>query len=615
MKIARIILSLIAGILLLFSTGCTKGETTTGPTAQLSVFINGQGSVTPEGGAFKIGEKVTIKAVPEPGWIFMGWKGLGDNVVEDNPLTVIMDSDKDLILCFNKSETNDGTETTTLNTGNIESATSLQFVVEATAVNYQTAYSLKAMYRVEDIGTGGMKLRIDIISKIIDSNHTPVTRTVDIYRFLFDRSQQKALMANIGRHLYSDIGDYNTIRWDRETPSEEISGLYSSLVDDLYGITDHWKPVDTTQEQFVLDSYCFNDGVAGFQKHLSDLSQWTSGTWTSADGLVKVQDIQINPVFTDSIFTTEEATGGEAPSTSGTNTFTLNTGKIDIKWTQDLLDAPTNNNEYSWPVLNFNYTTGVPAMVVLVPPKGRWYSNLGYGLRNVLADLTDNFGLEYNQTGSNMVRLNYYSDAAPLPGTYEMMAYSLIDGTKLWEKAMPFTGPKITITNVEVKYWDTFWSYPVAMYWPKLVAISISNSGDLPGYGYNVRAWTYETDWADKHALHMMDGPAIKWIGTNEIIWENWNISQDLIDLMPNTTYTVLDDKIYFTGQGVFNTDGFGGNYINTTCDYWDDVRGVAVDAPKQHQLYIELADYLEETSEYILADKYTTTTTTPGVN
>jgi hypothetical protein len=513
------------------------------------------------------------------------------------------------------SETTTHDTTTQTQTGNdIQSATSLQFLVEATGVDYKTAYSLRAMYRVEGIGTAGMKLRIDIISKTIDSNYTPETRTVNIYRLLFDRSQQKALLANIERHLYSEISDFSYIGWDRETPTEEISELYSELVDDLAGTKDHWKPVDTTQEDFVIDSYCFNDSIEGLQKLLSDLGQWTSGTWTSADGLVKVQDIQVNPVFTASVFTTEEATGGEAPSTSGTNAFALNTGKIDIKWTQDFLNAPTDDDHSSWPVLNFDYSTNVPAVVVLVPPKGRFYSNLGYGFRNVLADLTDNFELEFKQMGSNMMALNYYSDTSPLPGTYQMMAYSLIDGTKLWEKELPFTGPNITIKSTDVKYWETFWSYPVAMYWPKLVAIEITNSGDLPGYGYYVRTWVYDTDWADKGALHIMDGPKINWIGTPEITWESSFYRQDLVDMMPNTTYTVTDLTTYFMGQGVFNTDGFGGSFIKTDCDYWDEVQGVAVDSPKPHTLYIELV-FEESWQVFTLVTTYSTTITTPGVN
>jgi hypothetical protein len=607
---------LLTGIILLSATACQNSTTlTTAATAQLIIYVDGQGSVIPNGGTFNIGETVTLTAVPKSGWLFDHWESaIGGN---QNPTTITMDSDKKVTAYFLEEGTTAGGETEISGGGDIKSATSLQFVVDATPVGYYDYinYSARVMFRAEDIGSDGMKLRIDIINKGIDSYYSNAVRSVDLFRFLFDKSQQKALLANIGNHLYSEVDNYSSIQWNREVPSDEISEIYSELTYDLGYNKDHWRPTHGTQEDFVLSSWYFNDWVQAFEKHLSDLSQWTTGTWISPDGLITVHDILINPVFSDSIFTTEEVRGDEAPSNSGTGVFDLTTSKVDIKWGSDLLDVPSNDTEYSWPALNFDYSTNVPSVIVLVPPKGRWYTDLGFGIRNTLAELTDNFELEFTQTGSDRVAMNYYSDVAPLPGTYKMMAYSLVDGTKIWEKDLTFSGPNITIKSVDVKYWGTFWSYPVAMYWPELVAIEITNSGDLPVYGCYVRAWTYDDDWADKRALHMMDGPKIIWIGTPEIIWEDWSTSEDLLALMQATSYTETGTTTYFEGQGVFNTDGFGGTYINTVCDYWDEVQGVAVDSPKPHHLYIELVDYVEETWEYILLTTFSTTIVTPGVN
>lgn len=498
----------------------------------------------------------------------------------------------------------------------IESATSLQFVVDATPEAYTPSlvYSVRVIFRAKDIGSDRMKLRIDIINKEINSYPEEVVRRVDHFRILFDRSQQKALLSNVGQHMYSEVDDYNYIDWQGQP--NDISELYSRLTYDLSSSNSevHWEPPHTTQEDYVLSSssFYFDDWVAAFNKHTSDLSQWTGGTWTAPDGLVKIHDILINPDFSDSIFTTEEVRGDEAPSTSGTQAFELTISNIDIRWSningQDLLNEPSTYSMYSWPVLNFNYSTNVPAYIVLVPPKGRWYSELGFGFHNTLAELTDNFEFEFKQTGSDIVCMDYFSDTAPLPGTYKMMAYSLVDGTKIWEENLTFSGPKISIESADIKYWEWSWSWPVVLYWPKLVAIEITNEGDLPVYSYYVRAWV------DKQPFHMMDGPYIIWIGTPEIIWETFPGGESLVEQMQGTSYTKTDFATYFKGQGVFNTDGFGGFAIQGEIDYLDEAQQKAVDSPDTHNLYIELVDYDEETNNYMLVATYSTTIQTPGL-
>jgi len=603
MKIKWCAVALLAVILSLSVVACGTTNQLSA-SIQLSVFIEGQGSVSPDGGAFTIGETVELMAIPESGWYFDHWEG--DISGSENPTTIIMDSNKVVTAYFLEYGTVDGEETGILDGNSIEDATSLQFVVDATPVDERTqdlAYSMRIMFRITDIGSDGMKLRIDILNKEIDSQFAEVKREVGHFRILFDQSQQKALMANVGHHIYSECDDYNSIDWQGQPMEEETSNFYFYLVKDLKDINREEPPYGTID---VLSSYYFEEWVTAFNRHRSDLSQWTGGTWTSPDGLVKIHDILINPDFSDSIFTTEEVRGDEAPSTSGTQAFELTISDIEIRWGQDLLNEPSTYPDYSWPVINFNYSTNVPAYVVLVPPEGRWYSEFGYGIRNTLAELTDNFEFDFKQTGSAIVNMNYESDIAPLPGTYKMMAYSLIDGTKIWEENLTFSAPEISIKSADVKYWEWFWSYPVAQYWPKLVAIEITNKGDLPAYGYYVRAWV------DEVPFHVMDGPDIIWIGTPEIIWENSFISESLIEQMQDTSYTKVDSGTYFEGQGVFNTDGFGGNAIVGECE-WDEVQQTAFDAPETHDLYIELVDYDEEAGNCILVATYSTTIQTPG--
>lgn len=68
------------------------------PTYQLSVDVQGNGSVVPDQGSFPQGDTVIITATGEPGWIFDHWSG--SITGSQNPLTVVMDTNIALTATF-----------------------------------------------------------------------------------------------------------------------------------------------------------------------------------------------------------------------------------------------------------------------------------------------------------------------------------------------------------------------------------------------------------------------------------------------------------------------------------------------------------------------------------
>ena len=67
----------------------------------LDISINNNGSVNYESGKQPIGEIIKLQATPEDGFEFIGWHGDGlDNPTDENPLTLIMDSNKNITANF-----------------------------------------------------------------------------------------------------------------------------------------------------------------------------------------------------------------------------------------------------------------------------------------------------------------------------------------------------------------------------------------------------------------------------------------------------------------------------------------------------------------------------------
>jgi hypothetical protein len=78
----------------------------------------GAGTITPETGVhnFTVNEKITITAMPKPGYIFLYWLGSVDDMTT-NRTTVLIDAPKIVIAVFERAEFALLTELETLRTG------------------------------------------------------------------------------------------------------------------------------------------------------------------------------------------------------------------------------------------------------------------------------------------------------------------------------------------------------------------------------------------------------------------------------------------------------------------------------------------------------------------
>ncbi len=65
----------------------------------LAVTVNGNGSVTPDGGNYSKDATVQLTAVPDDGWVFSGWSG--DLNTSINPASIVMDENKQVTASFN----------------------------------------------------------------------------------------------------------------------------------------------------------------------------------------------------------------------------------------------------------------------------------------------------------------------------------------------------------------------------------------------------------------------------------------------------------------------------------------------------------------------------------
>ncbi len=71
MRKVNIAVMLLLGVMLVFGLARCGSS---GPW-QLTVIVEGQGSVVPSSGTFNEGEEVIFQATPSSGWIFNRWEG------------------------------------------------------------------------------------------------------------------------------------------------------------------------------------------------------------------------------------------------------------------------------------------------------------------------------------------------------------------------------------------------------------------------------------------------------------------------------------------------------------------------------------------------------------
>ena len=91
----KLLLLLLLFVTLVFS--CKKDDSS----ITLNISKNNMGVVNYETGKHPIGETIILEATPDEGFSFIGWHGEGlENPTDENPLTVVLDSNKSIIANF-----------------------------------------------------------------------------------------------------------------------------------------------------------------------------------------------------------------------------------------------------------------------------------------------------------------------------------------------------------------------------------------------------------------------------------------------------------------------------------------------------------------------------------
>jgi hypothetical protein len=184
-------------------------------------------------------------------------------------------------------------------------------------------------------------------------------------------------------------------------------------------------------------------------------------------------------------------------------------------WKVSLSSPDAQGTRYA--ILTFNYTATAPVMVYLFDNVTAPYGGLinSYSTDNYSWEESTNQWPAYDNVsfnkGSGTSSLRFISDS--VPGNYLMVAYSIGNHTTfsgvsiipIWNRTFTFSGPQMAITNVSIS-WNLTGASGVYWYQPTLVVAYIKNTGDMPGYGYNLRTWVNGTP------LFMMDGPSYSWI-------------------------------------------------------------------------------------------------------
>lgn len=80
-------------------TGC---GTESKPVYQLTVFVNGEGSISPSGGEYEQGETITLTATSSAGWRFQEWGGDADGT--SNTLTFTIQNDVSVTAIFQRKD-------------------------------------------------------------------------------------------------------------------------------------------------------------------------------------------------------------------------------------------------------------------------------------------------------------------------------------------------------------------------------------------------------------------------------------------------------------------------------------------------------------------------------
>lgn len=89
--------------LLFFSIGfLNQCGTESIPDYTLTIFVSGEGTVSPEGGNYERGETVTLTSNPSSGWLFQNWGGDGDGT--SNTISFTMNKDINIVANFQRRD-------------------------------------------------------------------------------------------------------------------------------------------------------------------------------------------------------------------------------------------------------------------------------------------------------------------------------------------------------------------------------------------------------------------------------------------------------------------------------------------------------------------------------
>jgi hypothetical protein len=298
------------------------------------------------------------------------------------------------------------------------------------------------------------------------------------------------LLSSVQAEVYTATGSVNGILnfyrtemdnagWTKQyenTFSSSPAGMNMTIGGLYFEKGDRGAMVYAINYTYQGESYTYFVLIEGpkiaFQGWMTTTTTWTTTTPTTT---TTTTPTTTTPITTTPLLTTFELTGWD----------------VVVDWDEDQTDG--------WADLEYTYSITSPVAVDLIDPNGEsmaLWSLSGYDIL-------------YETSGTSKISMTLgLSNTSPSPGTYRMIVYSLdaygnpLD--EIWENTFTFSGTHISIENASVS-----WDYVVeGTYMPKSVDIWVRNTGDLPAFGYYLRAWV------DEHPIHFFTGAYYGWVST-----------------------------------------------------------------------------------------------------
>ena len=261
-KIPLLFTSMIVCLALVF-TGCSPKIYN----LSTSVVPNNGGTVSPSGGAFQ--GKVTLVASPAQYYEFSGWAGAASG--NSNPLTVTMNSDKQIVASFTKLTYSLQVQVDSMNTGTVQPSSG---TLEAGTSQMITATPANG-YRFDHWG-GSATGTSNPMNIIMNANKTLTAYFTKAYTLTTACSPNGDGSVSPGNGLY-DAGTMQTI-----TAS---TTLFSYAFD-------HWSGADNNNINPTTVAMNADKSVIAYFKQLSPGTQQTAGSQIS--GTTNASKFQLN---------------------------------------------------------------------------------------------------------------------------------------------------------------------------------------------------------------------------------------------------------------------------------------------------------------------------------